>query len=48
MFKKCKANCQANDNLYLRGIAYEKTQNSGIFYYLKEIVNNKLFDLNSL
>lgn len=28
MFKKCKANCQANDNLYIRG---------DIFYYMVEL-----------
>ena len=28
MFKKCKANCQANDNLYLRG---------NVFYYMVEL-----------
>jgi len=28
MFKKCKANCQANDNLYLRG---------DVFYYMVEL-----------
>lgn len=28
MFKKCKANCQANDNLYLR---------NNVFYYMKEL-----------
>lgn len=28
MFKKCKANCQANDNLYMRG---------DIFYYMVEL-----------
>ena len=28
MFKKCKANCQANDNLYLR---------ANVFYYMVEL-----------
>jgi hypothetical protein len=28
MLKKCKANCQANDNLYLRG---------DVFYYMVEL-----------
>lgn len=28
MFKKCKANCQANDNLYLRG---------NVFYHMVEL-----------
>lgn len=28
MFKKCKANCQANDNLYMR---------NGVFYYMVEL-----------